>query len=207
MYTLFDKVCLIYEGQMVYYGPMESAVQYFIDMGYEPQNRQTSADFLVAVTDPNGRFVREGFESVVPRSAVEFAEYFAKSEIGRRNVKAVDDETKKYSEDKLVAYRASARAERAQNMSPKSSYLISYPMQIKLAMVRRFQMQMADLPTLAIISIAAIFQSLIIGESLAFLSDASMLTSVSFRFGLLPNGTKYWRILPQRRSHLLCCKF
>lgn len=35
LFTLFDKVCVIYEGQQVYYGPMGSAVAYFIEMGYE----------------------------------------------------------------------------------------------------------------------------------------------------------------------------
>ena len=47
-YNLFDKVCVIYEGRMVYFGSANSARQYFIDMGYEPANRQTTADFLVA---------------------------------------------------------------------------------------------------------------------------------------------------------------
>ncbi|KAG6814964.1 hypothetical protein H0H93_011487, partial [Arthromyces matolae] len=53
LYELFDKVCLLYEGRMVYYGPADKARQYFIDMGYQPANRQTTPDFLVAVTDPN----------------------------------------------------------------------------------------------------------------------------------------------------------
>lgn len=50
LYNLFDKVCVIYEGRMVYFGSANSARQYFIDMGYEPANRQTTADFLVAGT-------------------------------------------------------------------------------------------------------------------------------------------------------------
>lgn len=105
MYSLFDKVCLIYEGHMIYYGRMESAVQFFIDMGYEPQNRQTSADFLVAVTDPNGRFVRDGFEGKVPVTAVEFADYFAKSEMGRENIKSVDDQAKNCEFIRMRLYR------------------------------------------------------------------------------------------------------
>ena len=38
----------IYEGRQVYMGPANRARQYFIDMGYEPANRQTTADSLVA---------------------------------------------------------------------------------------------------------------------------------------------------------------
>ena len=48
LYKLFDKVCVIYEGKMIYYGKATEARQYFIEMGYEPANRQTTADFLVA---------------------------------------------------------------------------------------------------------------------------------------------------------------
>jgi ATP-binding cassette, subfamily G (WHITE), member 2, SNQ2 len=49
LYELFDKVCLIYEGKMVYFGPAANARQYFVDMGYEPAERQTTPDFLVSV--------------------------------------------------------------------------------------------------------------------------------------------------------------
>ena len=48
LYDLFDKVAVISEGKMVYFGPADRARGYFIDMGYEPANRQTTADFLVA---------------------------------------------------------------------------------------------------------------------------------------------------------------
>lgn len=33
IYKHFDKVCVIYEGQMAYFGPADKARQYFIDMG------------------------------------------------------------------------------------------------------------------------------------------------------------------------------
>jgi len=33
LYRHFDKVCVLYEGQMAYFGPADQARQYFIDMG------------------------------------------------------------------------------------------------------------------------------------------------------------------------------
>lgn len=33
LYEHFDKVCVLYEGRMAYYGPADQARQYFIDMG------------------------------------------------------------------------------------------------------------------------------------------------------------------------------
>ncbi|KAI5479965.1 hypothetical protein MNV49_002255 [Pseudohyphozyma bogoriensis] len=164
IYNLFDKVCVIYDGRMAYMGPMGEAVQYFKDMGYEPQQRQTSADFLVAVTDPKGRFVREGFEGRVPKTADEFAKYFAESEIGKRNLAETEAAMKGNTKEHLEQFRASAAAEKAKHLSKKSPYVISYPMQVRLAMKRRFQMQMGELPTLIITTVAAIFQALIIGS-------------------------------------------
>jgi len=33
IYQHFDKVCVIYEGRMAYYGPVDAAKDYFIGMG------------------------------------------------------------------------------------------------------------------------------------------------------------------------------
>jgi ATP-binding cassette subfamily G (WHITE) protein 2 (SNQ2) len=62
LYDLFDKVCVLYEGRLAYYGPRSQARAYFEDMGYSPANRQTTADFLVAVTDPLARIPKSPTE-------------------------------------------------------------------------------------------------------------------------------------------------
>ncbi|KAH9172855.1 hypothetical protein EDB89DRAFT_1850756, partial [Lactarius sanguifluus] len=43
----FDKVYVIYEGRMAYFGLADQARQYFIDLGFEPPHLQTTPDFLV----------------------------------------------------------------------------------------------------------------------------------------------------------------
>ena len=50
LYQLFDKVCVIYEGKIAYFGPADRARQYFIDAGFTPAPRQTTPDFLVSGT-------------------------------------------------------------------------------------------------------------------------------------------------------------
>ena len=140
-YDLFDKVCVIYEGRMAYYGPTSLARQYFIDMGYQPANRQTTPDFLVAVTDPNARIVSEGYEKYVPRTPDEFAEHYCKSNIWRINQKDMGA----YSQESVgipqraSTYMESARAEHATTSNKKSPYVISIPMQTRAVMVRRVQ--------------------------------------------------------------------
>ncbi len=50
LYSLFDKVCVLSEGRMVYFGPADQARDYFLSLGYVPQaERQTTPDFIVSV--------------------------------------------------------------------------------------------------------------------------------------------------------------
>lgn len=86
LYELFDKVCVISAdgtngagSRMVYFGSAKHARAYFEEMGFQSMNRQTTPDFLVSVTDPNGRRVRPGYEIRVPRNADEMAAYFQRS--------------------------------------------------------------------------------------------------------------------------------
>jgi ATP-binding cassette subfamily G (WHITE) protein 2 (SNQ2) len=110
-------------------------------MGYEPANRQTTPDFLVAVTDPNARIAREGYENRVPRTADEFAEYYRKSNVWQINQEDMDAYLASLSAkpQRALAYMESAWAEHATTASKKSAYVISIPMQTRAVMVRRLQ--------------------------------------------------------------------
>ena len=160
LYQMFDKVCLIYEGRMIYFGPADQARQYFIDMGYEPANRQTTADFLVAVTDPLGRKPRENYDSSssrpLPQTAAEFETYYRNSELRRLNREDLDAYKRDFMQgDRTLAFRESATAEHARHTRKgvsrlvahiiershplKSPYTISIPMQVRIVMLRRAQ--------------------------------------------------------------------
>ncbi len=141
IYKHFDKVCVIYEGKMAYFGPGDRARQYFIDMGYvshhqlapvysfsifryKPVNRQTTADFLVVVTDPNGRITRPGALRP-PQTASEFVKYFKNSDLGHLNRGEVQDYISTFvgKEDHAKAYKNSAREEGAK-LSRKGRYVL-----------------------------------------------------------------------------------
>jgi ATP-binding cassette subfamily G (WHITE) protein 2 (SNQ2) len=141
LYQLFDKVCVIYEGKMAYFGPADQARQYFVDMGYDPVNsRQVTPDFLVAVTDPKGRVARPGFTSI-PRTAAEFAEYFKKSPLGEQNRRDMEAYERDFvgKSERVTEYQKSARAEHAKSSRKSSSFTISIPMQVRAVMLRRVQ--------------------------------------------------------------------
>ncbi|KZT65216.1 hypothetical protein DAEQUDRAFT_716908 [Daedalea quercina L-15889] len=166
LYELFDKVCVIYEGKMAYFGPAHRARQYFIDMGYEPANRQTTADFLVAITDPNGRIPRAGFAGPPPpRTADEFSVYFKTSEMGRLNradMQRYRDELSG-AEGKKENYRLSHFAEHAKTVPKKSPYIISIPMQVRALMLRRWQIIQGSVATQVIQAMSFVLQAIIVG--------------------------------------------
>ena len=165
IYDLFDKVCVIYEGRMVYYGPTSLAREYFVDMGYQPANRQTTPDFLVAVTDPNARIVREGYESHVPRTADEFVVHYHKSNIWQINQEDMDTYLREFVSKARRAspYMESAWAEHATTSKTKSAYVISIPMQIRAVMVRRLQILRGNAGGQIAQVVAFLIQAVVVG--------------------------------------------
>jgi len=147
LYNIFDKVCVIYEGRMAYFGPASEARQYFIDMGYKPANRQTTPDFLISVTDPEGRtesnideesvFEVSGHDQErrsqrsstigierrrpIPRTAIEFAEYYKQSGIRQLNIRDMEDYKEHFvgKPELEASYKESSRAEHARHTRKK----------------------------------------------------------------------------------------
>ncbi|KAI4517501.1 ABC-2 type transporter-domain-containing protein [Schizophyllum commune] len=167
LYRLFDKVAVINEGRLAYFGPADQARAYFTDMGYVPVTpRQTTADFLVSVTDPAGRVLRDGVDPAsVPRTADDFAVAFKKSALGQLN----RDDMASYRADfvgkaeRAAKYRELVRDEHAEHTRRDSPYLISIPMQTRAVMLRRVQMTLGNFLATGINLFTFVFQGIIIG--------------------------------------------
>lgn len=181
LYKLFDKVCIIYAGRQIYFGSAERARQYFIDMGWEPAPRQTTADFLVAVTDPLARTARPGWENRVPRTPEEFVAYWNKSQEGQAN--RADAESYLRAPEfgaKGISYKESARAERAKTANHKSAYTVSLAMQVRGIMLRRLQILRGDMAAQIVMNVVFMIQAVIMGS--VFL-NMSVATSAYFSRG------------------------
>lgn len=165
VYDIFDKVCVIYEGRMVYFGPTSLAREYFIAMGYQPASRQTTPDFLLAVTDPNARIVRKRYENRVPRTADEFVKYYHRSSVWISNQKDMDSYFKDFvgNPQRALAYRDNARADHATTAKKKSAYVISIPMQTKVVMLRKLQVLKGNVKALVINIFAFLVQAIVVG--------------------------------------------
>lgn len=167
---LFDKICLIYEGKMVYFGPAHLARQYFIDMGYVPANRQTTPDFLVSVTDPNGRTMRDDMpegSKPIPKTPLEFEQYYRDSDIRKMNLEDMEDYRSEFVDKENLAkeYRTSARQEQARHTRGKSSYTISIPMQTRIVMLRRIQIMKGSFLAQGLQTFTFVAQAVIIGTT------------------------------------------
>ncbi|KAH8987621.1 ABC-2 type transporter-domain-containing protein [Lactarius akahatsu] len=173
LYRHFDKVCVIYEGRMAYFGRADQARQYFIDLGFEPAHRQTTSDFLVAVTNPLARTVREDFKGPVPQTAAEFASAFSESEASVANHMDMDAYFKEFvgHPERALAYKQSATAEHATTQRKESPYMISVPMQVRAVMLRRLQILRGHIATQLIIFITYILQALVNGSIFLRLKD------------------------------------
>lgn len=119
---------------MAYYGPADEARCYFYEMGYEPTPRQTTADFLVSITDPCCRMKRSP-GARIPRTAAEFAAHFQISALAQANRYNIQS-----YRNKCIGKGKRTRANvSTKHLRPKSPYMISIPMQAKAVIIRRIQ--------------------------------------------------------------------
>ncbi|KAJ7476163.1 pleiotropic drug resistance ABC transporter [Mycena latifolia] len=172
LYNLFDKVCVLSEGRMVYFGPADQARDYFLSLGYAPQaERQTTPDFIVSVTDPAGRVIRPGLtpaeDKARPRTSAELAEHFLASPMMEKNLEDIDaynEECVPGHKERVQQYKRSAQAEHAKGTRRASPYTTSLPMQARAVMLRRVQIIMGAKTTTVINLATFVLQGVIVGS-------------------------------------------
>lgn len=145
IYEQFDKVTVIAEGRLLYYGPRVEARPYFEALGFVHMDGANTADFLTAVTATNERQIAEGFTNV-PTTAAEFAEIYQKSEMAARMRAEVDAWLADKS--RLEAETQQAR-DWAAVVKSKSSFKalpqkVSFMSQVKAAAIRDAQQRWGD---------------------------------------------------------------
>jgi ABC-type multidrug transport system ATPase subunit len=79
IFNAFDKVLVLAEGRVIYYGTRTEARAYFEDMGFVCPPGANIADFLTSVTVKTEREIACGFEDRVPNTAEEFENAYKNS--------------------------------------------------------------------------------------------------------------------------------
>jgi hypothetical protein len=130
----------LYEGRQIFFGRCSEAREYFIEMGWDCPPRQTTGDFLTSITNPSERKVREGIQNV-PRTPDDFEKYWKNS----HHYTALQKEICQYRENYPLGGEAekdfdeTKRQRQAKHARPKSPYIITIPMQVRLCVKRAYQ--------------------------------------------------------------------
>ncbi|KAK7207674.1 ABC-2 type transporter-domain-containing protein [Myxozyma melibiosi] len=173
IYKLFDKVTVIYAGRQIFFGPVDKGKEYFENMGYLCRPRQTTAEFLTALTDPARVPVRPGYEGKVPFTPEEFVAYWKSSD----NYREMEEEMATYKRDmdptgKLHELMESTKQERPHRFKRKKSpYTLSFIMQLRVLIKRGFERQKGDKAFMASSLFSALAQSLIVGSLFYNITD------------------------------------
>lgn len=152
-YDLFDKVLLLYEGRQIFFGKTTEAKQYFLDMGFDCPARQTDADFLTSMTNPQERLVRAGYEHVVPQTPDNFADRWYNSSNYYQLKQDLDAHDKRFAigGKHLDEFAASRKAQQASSQRRKSPFTLAYLEQISLCLWRGFTRLRAD-PSITLVA-------------------------------------------------------
>ncbi|KAH9868944.1 hypothetical protein J1614_008021 [Plenodomus biglobosus] len=167
VYDCFDKAAVLYEGRQIYFGPAGDAKAYFERQGWHCQPRQTAGDFLTAVTNPSERKPRTGMENKVPRTPEDFEKYWRNSP----EYKLVLEEIEEFEQANPINEHATLQHlrdrkhfQQAKHSRPKSPYLVSVPMQVKLCTKRAYQRILGDIASTATQAVLNLIVALIVGS-------------------------------------------
>ncbi|GIJ87067.1 hypothetical protein Asppvi_005969 [Aspergillus pseudoviridinutans] len=175
IYEVFDKVTLLYDGRQIFFGPVGCAKGYFEEMGWVCPPRQTTADFLTAVTNASERKPREGMELKVPRTADEFERYWHESSLFAALRQEMDEYDRQVlnngsaiSELRAIKHHRQGRLTRQ-----RSPYTISVLQQVKINMWRAYLRIAMDPSSTVIVILSRIIQAVIFGSIFYGTMDAT----------------------------------
>lgn len=209
LYNYFDKVLLIMEGRCLFFGPAQDARAYFEELGFEPQPRQTSADFLTAVTDKSARRIKHGKNP--PTSAEALEKAYRNSDAYQKTLKDMQAFEEAFKKADLPGKFREVQADKKGKR--KSIYPQPFWRQVYYCTVRSYQITLGDKFAFFGKNASAIIQSLISGSLFynasnstngAFLMQGAIFLSVLFNTLLalaeLSNAFSARPILAKHRS-------
>ncbi|KAL4934904.1 hypothetical protein BDV06DRAFT_144677 [Aspergillus oleicola] len=172
-YDVFDKVTVLYEGRQIYFGRTDDAKQFFVNMGFDCPERQTTADFLTSLTSPAERIVRKGFEGRVPQTPDQFAEAWKNSDAHAQLMRDIEEYNQEFplGGESVGKFIESRKAMQSKNQRVKSPYTMSVWEQVNLCMIRGFQRLKGDASLTLSQLIGNFIMALIIGSVFYNLKD------------------------------------
>ncbi|KAJ5237041.1 hypothetical protein N7489_007132 [Penicillium chrysogenum] len=164
IYDQFDKVLVLAEGRVTYYGPRRIARKYFEDLGFICPKGANIADFLTSVTVVTERTIRSGWEEKVPNTPEDFETCYQNSSICKDQMcSIVDPEKLSYEAEDL---QLAVTSEKRKQHIPRNSsvYTANLWDQIAACALRQFQVIWGDKLSLFVKVGSALIQALVCGS-------------------------------------------
>ena len=168
IYQLFDKATVLYSGRQIYFGPATEAVGYFENMGWIKPSRMTSAEFLTSVTvDFENRTldIKPGYEEKIPKSSVEFENYWLNSSEYQQVLAQYDDYCNRHPAEDTRDRLERAKSQRLQRgQRAKSQFVVNFWSQVWYCMIRGFQRTKGDMTYTKVYLSSFLIKGLIVGS-------------------------------------------
>ncbi|KAF7561005.1 hypothetical protein G7046_g3143 [Stylonectria norvegica] len=184
IYDAFDKVLVLADGRVIYYGLTTSAKGYFEDLGFLCPRGANVADFLTSVTVKTEREIAPGFVNRVPSTPEEFEAIYKASPTCQFMQQAVHEpETLGTEVDDLKMAVEREKKQRRLKTGERGVYTVGLREQVINCTIRQWQILMGDRIPLFIKIGSAIIQALVCGSLFYNLPDSS--ASIFLRPGVL----------------------
>lgn len=172
IYECFDRVLVVDEGRCVYYGLRGEARAYFEGLGYYAPERQTTADFLTSVTDPNEVQFRSGFERTAPRTAADRERAWKASKLYgelKKEMEGYDEEVRESGAKDAKEMKMLVRGDKNKGVHKGSNFTVSFFQQIRACAERQLLIKWGQredqyVKLFTIVSISLMISSLFYGE-------------------------------------------
>ncbi|KAF9888262.1 hypothetical protein FE257_008831 [Aspergillus nanangensis] len=183
IYKEFDKILVLADGRVTYYGPRASAQGYFEDLGFVTPRGANIADFLTSVTVMTERIIKPGMEEKVPNTPEEFEARFRESRVYDDAIMSIEPPEKLTSEEEMLKVAVSQEKRKKHLPRRVSPYTANLWEQVISCTIRQFQIQLGDKLSMIIKVVSSILQALVCGSIFYNLKLDS--TSIFLRPGAL----------------------
>lgn len=170
IYELFDKVAVINASRCIYFGPAKSARQYFARLGFKGPDRQTTPDFLTAITDPKELPLDPSFKGEVPLTAEAQEKAWKDSPEYKQILQEIDVlNQSSANEEKIDVFKRATRQDKSKWVRKSSPYTVSLFAALTGLLSRQFLLKYAEpskiyRKTFTNVSVALIVGSLFYGN-------------------------------------------
>ncbi|CAG8363575.1 unnamed protein product [Penicillium salamii] len=163
--TCFDKVLVLYEGRQIYFGPASEAKEYFKELGFQTIPRQTTPEFLTALTSVRERRIDPSYSGPLHLNADSLAEKFKQSQA---NVQLQSDLTaykaKHYQQSTVEDFQRSVEETVSRYRIFNTVEPSTIPKQVSVSLVRFYRLLWNDRSTFFTITALAIINAVICGS-------------------------------------------